>query len=43
LITHLDIKSDRLLEPDVEDDEVVLLIHVHTRPTIGTVDNLERM
>jgi len=40
LITRLDIKSDRLLEPDVEDDEVVLLIHVHTKPTIGTVDNL---
>jgi hypothetical protein len=43
LITRLDIKSDRLLEPDVEDDEVVLLIHVRTRPTIGTVDNLGLM
>jgi hypothetical protein len=43
LITRLDIKSDRLLEPDVEDDEVVLIIHVHTRPTIGTVHNLGLM
>ena len=43
LITRLDIKSDRLLDPYANHDEVVLLIHVHTRPTIGTVHNLGLM
>jgi hypothetical protein len=40
LITSLNIKSDRLLEPNVAPSEVVLLIHVRTRPTIGTFSNL---
>ena len=43
LITRLDIKSDRLLEPGVPPECVVLLIHVRTRPTIGTVHNLGLM
>jgi hypothetical protein len=40
LITSLTVKSDRLLEPDAPSDRVVLLIHVRTRPTIGTHFNL---
>jgi hypothetical protein len=40
LITSLNIKTDRLLEPNVLPTEVVLLIHVRTRPTIGTFGNL---
>jgi hypothetical protein len=43
LITSLTIKSDRLLEPDVSSDLVVLLIHVRTRPTLGTHFNLGLM
>jgi hypothetical protein len=41
LITSLNIKTDRLLDPDVSSSaEVVLLIHVRTRPTVGTFINL---
>jgi len=43
LITRLDIKSDRLLDPDMPPDWVVLLIHVRTRPTVGTHYNLGLM
>lgn len=43
LISRLDIKSDQLLEPGVPSECVVLLIHVRTRPTIGTVHNLGLM
>ena len=43
LITSLDIKSDRLLDPDARPDEVVLLIHVRTRTTLGTHYNLGLM
>jgi hypothetical protein len=40
LVTSLNIKTDRLLEPNTASAEVVLLIHVRTRPTIGTYANL---
>ena len=40
LITDLAVKTDRLLEPNVSPSEVILLIHVRTRPTIGTYVNL---
>jgi hypothetical protein len=43
LITSLAIKSDRLLEPDTHSAAVVLLIHVRTRPTVGTFINLGLM
>jgi hypothetical protein len=43
LITRLDINSDRLLESDAPTDCVVLLIHVRTRPTLGTPYNLGLM
>lgn len=36
LITNLDIKTDRLLDPSAEASEVVLLIHVRTRLLKGT-------
>jgi hypothetical protein len=40
LITNLTIKTDRLLEPNLPASEVILLIHVRTRPTVGTLLNL---
>jgi hypothetical protein len=40
LITSLNVKTDRLLDPNAPPTEVVLLIHVRTRPTIGTFGNL---
>ena len=40
LITGLNVKTDRLLDPDFPPTEVILLIHVRTRPTIGTYVNL---
>jgi len=40
LITSLTIKTDRLLEPSMSPSEVILLIHVRTRPTVGTFVNL---
>jgi hypothetical protein len=40
LITGLNIKTARLLEPNVPPSEVLLLIYVRTRPTIGTFSNL---
>jgi hypothetical protein len=40
LITSLTIKTDRLLEPNLPSSEVILLIHVRTRPTLGTFLNL---
>jgi hypothetical protein len=40
LITGLSIDTDRLLEPNVPSSNVVLLIHVRTRPTVGTLLNL---
>jgi hypothetical protein len=40
LITNLDIKTDRLLDPSAEASEVVLLIHVRTRLLKGTLANL---
>jgi hypothetical protein len=43
LVTSLNIKTDRLLEPNVPSHEVVLLIHVRTRPTVGTFINLGLM
>jgi hypothetical protein len=43
LVTSLNIKTDRLLEPNVPSSEVVLLIHVRTRPTVGTFLNLGLM
>jgi hypothetical protein len=42
-ITSLNIKSDRLLAPDVPSHWVVLLIHVRTRTTLGSVYNLGLM
>jgi hypothetical protein len=36
LITGLTIKTDRLLEPGASTGLAVLLIHVRTRPTLGT-------
>ncbi len=43
LITGLTIKTDRLLEPNTSPSQVVLLIHVRTRPTLGTFLNLGLM
>jgi len=43
LVTSLNIKTDRLLEPNVPSNEAVLLIHVRTRPTVGTFINLGLM
>ena len=43
LITSLAIKTDRLLEPDASPGLAVLLIHVRTRPTLGTYLNLGLM
>jgi hypothetical protein len=40
LITGINVKTDRLLDPNAGRSEVVLLIHVRTRPTIGTFINL---
>jgi hypothetical protein len=39
-ITGLNVKTDRLLVPDFHRSDVILLIHVRTRPTIGTYVNL---
>lgn len=40
LITGLIVKTDSLPDPDFPPTEVILLIHVRTRPTIGTYVNL---
>jgi hypothetical protein len=40
LVTSLNIKTDRLLEPNIPPSEVLLLIHVRTKPTVGTFENL---
>jgi hypothetical protein len=40
LIAHLDVGSDRLLDPTAQPSEVVLLIHVPTRPTATNLANL---
>ncbi len=40
LISHVAIKTDRLLEPVTDQSEVVLLIAVKTRVTRATMDNL---
>jgi hypothetical protein len=40
LITSLTIKTDRLLEPNLPPSEVILLIHVRTRPTVVSLLNL---
>ena len=36
LITGLTIKTNRLLEPGASTSLAVLLMHVRTRPTLGT-------
>ena len=40
LVTSLNIKTDRLLEPNIPPSAVLLLIHVRTKPTVGTFENL---
>jgi len=40
LVISLTIKADRLLEPNAHRSLVVLLIHVRTKPTVGTHHNL---
>ena len=40
LIARLDVGSDRLLDPTAQQSEVVLLIHVRTRPTAADITNL---
>ena len=39
LITRIDVGSDRLLDPLAQTSEVVLLIHVRTKPTVVTFAN----
>jgi hypothetical protein len=40
LVTRLSVKTDRLLEPVTNPSEVLLLIHVRTKNTVGTFANL---
>lgn len=40
LITHLAITTDRLLEPTAHQLDVMLIIHVRTKVTRATIDNL---
>lgn len=40
LIARLEVTTDRLLDPDASSADVVLLIHVRTKPTVGTIENL---
>ena len=39
LITRISVKTDRLLESDIEELEVLLLINVKTKATRATIDN----
>jgi hypothetical protein len=41
LIARLDVGSDRLLDPTAQPAEVVLLIHVRTRPTATNYANID--
>ncbi|GAA6615325.1 hypothetical protein [Scytonema sp. NUACC26] len=40
LVTRLAVETDRLLEPVEDTSEVELLIHVHTKVTRATMDNI---
>ncbi len=41
LVTGLNIKTNHLLEANIPLSDVLLLIHVRTKPTVGTFENLE--
>ena len=40
LVTRIAVETDRLLEPVVDTSEVELLIHVYTKVTMATMDNI---
>lgn len=41
LVTGIDVRTERLLDPDAGDSDVLLLIHVRTKPVVGTWGNLQ--